>query len=89
MKGEVTSSVGSMMGKYYALQKAWESCSTEHQKIEFINKNKDAWKDLGVSLDNVTKTEDFYVNNTKKVTKAIQARAEMMALMGLLQENYE
>lgn len=89
MKGEVTSSVASMMGKYYALQKAWESCRTEHQKIEFINKNKDAWKDLGVSLDTVQKTEDFYVKNTNKVTKAIQARAEMMALMGLLQKNYE
>lgn len=89
MKSEVTSSVGSMMGKYYALQKAWESCKTEHQKIEFINKNKDAWKDLGVSLDNVTKTEDFYVKNTPKVTEAIKRRAEMMALMGLLQKNYE
>ena len=89
MKGEVTSSVGSMMGKYYALQKAWESCRTEHQKIEFINKNKDAWKDLGVSLDTVQKTEDFYVKNTSKVTEAIKRRAEMMALMGLLQKNYE
>ena len=89
MKGEVTSSVGSMMGKYYALQKAWESCKTEHQKIEFINKNKDAWKDLGVSLDNVTKTEDFYVKNTTRVTEAIERRAEMMALIGLLQKNYE
>ena len=89
MKGEVTSSVASMMGKYYALQKAWESCRTEHQKIEFINKNKDAWKDLGVSLDNVTKTEDFYVKNTNKVTKAIERRAAKMALMAQLQESYE
>ena len=89
MKGEVTSSVASMMGKYYALQKAWESCRTEHQKIEFINKNKDAWKDLGVSLDNVTKTEDFYVKNTSKVTKAIEKRAKKMALMALLQKSYE
>ena len=89
MKSEVTSSVGSMMGKYYALQKAWESCKTEHQKIEFINKNKNAWQDLGVSLDNVTKTEDFYVKNTPKVTEAIKRRAEMMALMAQLQKNYE
>ena len=89
MKGEVTSSVASMMGKYYALQKAWESCRTEHQKIEFINKNKDAWKDLGVSLDNVTKTEDFYVNNTTRVTKAIERRAAKMALMAQLQKSYE
>ena len=89
MKGEVTSSVASMMGKYYALQKAWESCRTEHQKIEFINKNKDAWKDLGVSLDNVTKTEDFYVNNTTRVTKAIEKRAAKMALMAQLQKSYE
>lgn len=89
MKGEVTSSVASMMGKYYALQKAWESCRTEHQKIEFINKNKDAWKDLGVSLDNVTKTEDFYVKNTNRVTKAIERRAAKMALMAQLQKSYE
>ena len=89
MKSEVTSSVGSMMGKYYALQKAWESCRTEHQKIEFINKNKDAWKDLGVSLDTVQKTEDFYVKNTNKVTKAIERRAAKMALMAQLQKSYE
>lgn len=89
MKGEVTSSVGSMMGKYYALQKAWKSCRTEHQKIEFINKNKNAWQDLGVSLDNVTKTEDFYVKHTPKVTEAIKKRAEMMALMAQLQKSYE
>lgn len=89
MKSEVTSSVASMMGKYYALQKAWESCRTEHQKIEFINKNKDAWKDLGVSLDTVQKTEDFYVKNTPKVTKAIERRAKKMALMALLQKSYE
>lgn len=89
MKGEVTSSVASMMGKYYALQKAWESCRTEHQKIEFINKYKDAWKDVGASLDTVQKTEDFYVKNTPNVTKAIKARAEMMALMAQLQKNYE
>lgn len=89
MKGEVASSVGSMMGKYYALQKAWESCKTEHQKIEFINKNKNAWKDLGVSLDTVKQTEDFYVNDTPRVTKAIKRRAEMMALMAQLQKSYE
>ena len=89
MKSEVTSSVASMMGKYYALQKAWESCRTEHQKIEFINKNKDAWKDLGVSLDTVQKTEDFYVKNTNKVTKAIERRAAKMALMAQLQKSYE
>ena len=89
MKSEVTSSCASMMGKYYALQKAWESCRTEHQKIEFINKNKDAWKDLGVSLDNVTQTEDFYVKNTQRVTKAIEIRAKKMALMALLQKSYE
>lgn len=89
MKSEVTSSVASMMGKYYALQKAWESCRTEHQKIEFINKYKDAWKDVGASLDTVQKTEDFYVKNTPKVTEAIERRAEMMALMAQLQKNYE
>ena len=89
LKETVASSVGSVVGKYAALQAAWKACRTEHQKNEFINKNKNAWSEFGWEIDNTKKAEDFYVNNTTKVCDALQKRAEQMALMTTLQKSYE
>ena len=89
LKETVASSVGSVIGKYAALQAAWKACRTEHQKNEFINKNKNAWSEFGWEIDNTKKAEDFYVNNTTKVCDALQKRAEQMALMTTLQKEYE
>ena len=89
LKETVAASVGSVIGKYAALQAAWKACRTEHQKNEFINKNKNAWSEFGWEIDNTKKAEDFYVNNTTKVCDALQKRAEQMALMTTLQKEYE
>ena len=89
LKETVASSVGSVIGKYASLQAAWKACRTEHQKNEFINKNKNAWSEFGWEIDNTKKAEDFYVNNTTKVCDALQKRAEQMALMTTLQKAYE
>ena len=89
LKETVASSVGSVIGKYASLQAAWKACRTEHQKNEFINKNKNAWSEFGWEIDNTKKAEDFYVNNTSKVCDALQKRAEQMALMTTLQKSYE
>ena len=89
LKETVASSTGNIVGKYAALQAAWKACRTEHQKNEFINKNKNAWSEFGWEIDNTKKAEDFYVNNTTKVCDALQKRAEQMALMTTLQKEYE
>ena len=89
LKETVASSVGSVIGKYASLQAAWKACRTEHQKNEFINKNKNAWSEFGWEIDNTKKAEDFYVNNTTKVCEALKKRAEQMALMTTLQKSYE
>ena len=89
LKEAVASSVGSVVGKYASLQAAWKACRTEHQKNEFINKNKNAWSEFGWEIDNTKKAEDFYVNNTTKVCDALKKRAEQMALMTTLQKSYE
>lgn len=89
LKESVASSVGSVIGKYASLQAAWKACRTEHQKNEFINKNKNAWSEFGWEIDNTKKAEDFYVNNTSKVCDALKKRAEQMALMTTLQKSYE
>ena len=89
LKETVASSTGNIVGKYASLQAAWKACRTEHQKNEFINKNKNAWSEFGWEIDNTKKAEDFYVNNTTKVCDALQKRAEQMALMTTLQKEYE
>ena len=89
LKETVASSTGNIIGKYASLQAAWKACRTEHQKNEFINKNKNAWSEFGWEIDNTKKAEDFYVNNTTKVCDALQKRAEQMALMTTLQKSYE
>ena len=89
LKETVAASVGSVIGKYASLQAAWKACRTEHQKNEFINKNKNAWSEFGWEIDNTKKAEDFYVNNTTKVCEALKKRAEQMALMTTLQKSYE
>lgn len=89
LKETVASSTGNIIGKYASLQAAWKACRTEHQKNEFINKNKNAWSEFGWEIDNTKKAEDFYVNNTQKVCDALQKRAEQMALMTTLQKSYE
>ena len=89
LKETVASSVGNIVGKYASLQAAWKACRTEHQKNEFINKNKNAWSEFGWEIDNTKKAEDFYVNNTTKVCEALKKRAEQMALMTTLQKSYE
>ena len=89
LKETVASSTGNIIGKYASLQAAWKACRTEHQKNEFINKNKNAWSEFGWEIDNTKKAEDFYVNNTTKVCEALKKRAEQMALMTTLQKLYE
>ena len=89
LKETVASSTGNIVGKYASLQAAWKACRTEHQKNEFINKNKNAWSEFGWEIDNTKKAEDFYVNNTTKVCDALKKRAEQMALMTTLQKEYE
>ena len=89
LKETVASSTGNIIGKYASLQAAWKACRTEHQKNEFINKNKNAWSEFGWEIDNTKKAEDFYVNNTTKVCEALEKRAEQMALMTTLQKEYE
>lgn len=39
--------------KYQELQTKWKSLKSAHEKIQFIKTNKDAFQQLGVSIDSV------------------------------------
>lgn len=85
---EAASTVGDLTAKYRAMQKEWKELKTEDQD-EWLEKHKSDWQELGYSIDDAKKAEDFYVNNTSAVQQAIDARARSMASMKLAAEKYE
>lgn len=69
--------------KYQELQTQWKSLKSAHEKNQFIKTNKDAFQQLGVSIDSVGQAESFFVSNTKSVQDAMYARAEAAAAAAL------
>ncbi len=82
------SSIGEMTAKYKALQQEWKNLKSEDIDT-WLKQHKDDWSELGVSIDSAKKAEDFYVNNTAAVQKAIDDRARSIAAMKLAAEKYE
>ena len=72
--------------KYQELQTKWKSLKTAHEKNQFIKTNKDAFQQLGVSIDSVGQAESFFVRNTKSVQDAMYARAEAAAAAALAEQ---
>lgn len=80
-KREVNSAVGSIIGKYRLLQRQWKELSSVEEKNEWINKNRDAFNDLGIAINDVNTAQSVFITNSEAVIKAIkdQARANAMA----------
>ena len=72
--------------KYQELQTKWKSLKTAHEKNQFLKANKDAFQQLGVSIDSVGQAESFFVKNTKSVQDAMYARAEAAAAAALAEQ---
>lgn len=75
--------------KYQKLQTKWKSLKSAHEKNQFIKTNKDAFQQLGVSIDSVGQTENFFVRNTKSVQDAMYARAEAAAAAALTEQEMQ
>lgn len=82
------SSIGEMTAKYESLRTEWQNLKAEDQG-EWLEKHKNDWLELGYSIDDAKKAEDFYVNNTAAVQEAIDKRAKSIAGMKLAAEKYE
>ena len=72
---ELSSSAAKVMTKYIDLQTSWKNLKTLAEKTKWIEDNKTAFDDLGLSITNVKTAEDIFVNNTRKVIKALAQRA--------------
>ena len=75
--------------KYQELQTKWKSLKSVHEKNQFIKTNKDAFQQLGVSIDSVGQAESFFVKNTKSVEDAMYARAEAAAAAALAEQQMQ
>lgn len=75
--------------KYQELQTKWKSLKTAHEKNQFLKANKDAFQQLGVSIDSVGQAESFFVRNTKSVQDAMYARAEAAAAAALAEQEMQ
>lgn len=80
-------SLGELMAKYKMLQQEWKKLSTEHEKRDWIEKNKESFEQLGIKVNSVLDADNAFINNTEKYINALKARAKANALQGLYEES--
>lgn len=87
-ESSLASTFSSLMTKYKDLQSSWKALSTEHQKRKWIAENRDALKELGLTVNTVSAAEDAMVNNTEAVVAGFKKRAQAAAYAAKLQALY-
>ena len=85
-KNEVNSSVGSILGKYKLLQRQWKELSSVEEKNEWINKNRDAFNDLGIAINDVNAAQKTFIEYSDEVIKAIKDQAKARAMAKLYED---
>lgn len=67
----------------------YKNLATEAEKVQWIEDNKDAWKELNVAIYDVADAEQFFINRTDQVKQAFIDRARAAAAYKLTQEKFE
>lgn len=74
-------SVGSQIAAYNKLQRAWKALGDDMAKRrKFVDENKKAFQELGLSVNSVKDAEEVLVNNTSNVVQSFILRAKAAAL---------
>ena len=85
---ESSGAYGENMALLKQLSKEWGELSSHKERQEWIEANKDEFHRLGIEIDGVSDAENAFVNNTRAVVEAMQARAKAEAAKGLASEKY-
>lgn len=85
-KQEVDRSVGSVIGKYKLLQRQWQELSNAQERNEWIRNNSNAFKELGLSINDVNAAQSVFVTNSEAVIKAIKDQARARAMTKLYED---
>ena len=87
---DIGQSVGALMAKYEDLRlKYTELGDNLKAKNKFIKENKDNFKELGISVNNVTEADNVFIKNTAAAIQAMMARAQAQANMNLAIQAYQ
>ena len=86
LNAEVASSTADAIASLKALQAEWNKLDTLKEKEKFINDNKKAFDQLGVSINSVNEAERLLVTHTEHFVKAIMARARASAAQSMIIE---
>lgn len=74
-------SAGAQIAAYNRLQRAWNALGDDMAKRrKFVDENKKAFQELGLSVNNVKDAEAVLVNNTSNVVQSFILRAKAAAL---------
>lgn len=82
-------SAGSQIAAYNKLQRAWKALGDDMTKRrKFVDENKKAFQELGLSVNSVKDAEEVLVNNTSNVVQSFILRAKAAALDKAVTEAY-
>ena len=79
-------STSEVISSYSRLKTEWQGLSTAQEKATWINNNKTAFENLGLSINNAVDADNAFVQSSEKVIAALKARAKANALQGLYEE---
>ena len=88
-KETVASSGSTLLSTYSKLKTEWSNLKSEHEKNKWIEDNKEAFKNLGVEINNVSDAENFLESQTSNVVQAFMLRAKAAAYAALAVEKYK
>ena len=77
---------GQLYGSFVKLQAQWKSLKTTAEKTQWIKDNQTAFKELGVSVNNVSDAERVFIQDTQKMVQAIMLRARAAQLQKQIED---
>lgn len=78
-----------LLTTFKKLQTGWKDLKTDLEKTEFIKKNADEFKKLGVEVTGVKQAEDILINNSKLFLKTLELRARAAAAASVAMDAYK
>lgn len=87
---EVASSMAEPMAKFKELQSKWENLGESlASRKKFVVDNKDAFHDLGVSVETVADAENVLITNQAAFVQSMMLKAQAAAAMSLAADAYK
>lgn len=85
---DAQTSVAGNIGKFTMLQQQFKTLKTENEKTQWIKNNADAFKDLGLKINDVNDAQKLLIDNAASVIEIMRLEAEVAAMMSTYQDEY-